>query len=68
MEGWTCIYTSGKLIEVEIIRGYLDENNITAIIVNKQDSVYFIGDVELYVPFEDAFSANQIIKSIQQSE
>lgn len=62
MEGWTCIFTSAHLHEVEIMRAILDDNQIKAIVVNKQDSVYLFGEIELYVRFEDAFVANQIIK------
>ncbi len=62
MEGWTCIFSSAHLHEVEIMRGILDDNNINAIVVNKQDSVYLFGEIDLYVKFEDAFIANQIIK------
>lgn len=68
MDGWTCIYTSGYLHEIELLRGVLDENQITAIVINKQDSAYHIGDIELYVRFEDAFLANQLIKSADQGE
>lgn len=64
MEGWTCIYTSTQLHDVEIIRGILEEEQITAFVVNKKDSVYLFGEIELYVRVEDAFTANQIIKSI----
>lgn len=64
MEGWTCIFTSHNLYEVEIFRGILDENQITAVVVNKQDSAYLIGEYELHVRFEDALAANQIIKPV----
>ncbi|MFH1121399.1 MAG: DUF2007 domain-containing protein [Bacteroidota bacterium] len=68
MEGWVCIYTSVRLHEVEMIRVILGENQITAIIVNKQDSIYLIGEIELYVSFDDAFRAKQIIISFGNSE
>jgi len=68
MEGWTCIFTSAHLHEVEIMRAILEDNQINAIIVNKQDSVYLFGEIELYVRFEDAFVANQIIKPDENIE
>ncbi len=64
MEGWTCIYTSTQFQDIEFIRGILEEQQITAFVVNKKDSVYLFGEIELYVRVEDAFAANQIIKSI----
>jgi hypothetical protein len=62
MEGWTCIFSSVHIHETEMMRAILQENQIDAIVVNKQDSVYLFGEIELYVRFEDAFIANQIIK------
>jgi len=63
MEGWTCVFTSGNLQEAEMIRGFLEDSQITAIVINKQDSVYLFGDIEVYVSVEDAFNANQLINT-----
>ena len=57
------MFTSGSLQEAEIVRGLLEDNQITAIVYNKQDSVYLFGDIEVYVSVEDAFAANQIINT-----
>lgn len=65
MEGWSCIYTTTFLHKAELIKGMLEESLITAIIVNKQDSAYLFGDIELHVPNVSAFEATQIIKSIE---
>lgn len=45
MEGWTCIFTTNHLHEAELIKGMLEEHQIVAITVNKQDSVYLIGEI-----------------------
>jgi hypothetical protein len=51
MEGWFKLYTTKNYAEANIIKGMLEENNITAIILNKLDSSYLaFGDIELYVP------------------
>lgn len=63
MEEWVCIFSAGNVQEAEMIRGVLDENQITAFLINKQDSVYLFGDIEIYVAVEDVFSANQIINT-----
>lgn len=68
MEGWTCIFTSAHLHEIELLRGILEDHQITSIVINKQDSSYLFGDIELYVSVEDAFNAIQIIKSPQNLE
>ncbi|MDD5507123.1 MAG: DUF2007 domain-containing protein [Bacteroidales bacterium] len=61
MENWTLVYSSGQLYSAELMKQLLAENDIQAIIVNKKDSSYLFGDVELYVGYEDAFRARQII-------
>lgn len=65
MEGWTLVYTGNKIQEVDFIKGFLEDNSIISVVVNKQDSVYFIGDIELYVSTEDAFNANQLINNLR---
>lgn len=61
MENWTLVYSSDQLYMAELMKQLLAENDIQAIIVNKKDSAYLFGDVELYVGYEDAFLARQII-------
>ncbi len=58
---WTKIYSSTLLYKVEILKGLFAENNIRSVIVNKKDSAYLIGEVELFVNVEDAFRAKQIL-------
>lgn len=65
MEGWTRVYTGNQLHEAEYIRELLESNNITTVILNKQDSLYLFGEIELYVPVESAFTANQLINKIK---
>ncbi len=46
---WEKIYTGITEFEVEILRSMLEEHEIPAMVLNKQDSVYkVIGSVELY--------------------
>ena len=62
------IYTSPQLYEIELIRGMLLENDIESFIVNKQDSSYLIGDIELYVSIDAIMKAKQLILKFNQSE
>lgn len=65
MEDWTLVYTSNKSHEIAYLKEVLDENNIVAVIINKQDSMYLLGDIELYVPVDQAFNASQIINKFK---
>ena len=49
-KSWIKIFSSTNPIEVEIIKQMLEENKITSIIMNQQDSSYnMYGDIDLYV-------------------
>jgi Putative prokaryotic signal transducing protein len=51
MQDWFKLYNTKNYLEANIIKGKLEENNIQAVILNRQDSSYLvIGEVEIYVP------------------
>jgi|LZCG01.1.fsa_nt_gb hypothetical protein len=61
-DNWAQIYESPHRIEVEILKGMLAEHDIEAVILDKKDSVYHFGSVQLYVRVEQAFEARQLIE------
>jgi hypothetical protein len=58
---WIRVYSSRHLWQAEIKKSVLADNDISSVIINKQDSAYLIGEYELYVSVKDAFMANQIL-------
>jgi hypothetical protein len=64
-ENWTRVYSCGFVYKAEIVKAVLADNSIDSVIVNKQDSSYFIGDVEVNVHSDDAIRALQIIENEQ---
>ena len=51
MQDWFKLYSTKNYLEANIIKGKLEENNIQAVILNRQDSSYVaFGEIELYVP------------------
>ena len=61
-KNWINIFNSANPIEVEIVKQMLDENNITAIMLNKQDSSYnMFGSIDLYVKEENRTIALELI-------
>ncbi|SFQ52769.1 putative signal transducing protein [Parafilimonas terrae] len=51
MQGWFKLYSTRNYLEANIIKGKLEENDIQAVILNRQDSSYLsFGDIEIYVP------------------
>jgi len=62
---WVNIHTVSQEYEAEIIKSILEENDIECVIVNKKDSAYLIGDLEIFVDVENAFIAKQFILDLK---
>ena len=61
-KNWAKIFSSTNPIEVEIIKQMLTENNIVAVVLNKQDSSYnMFGAIDLYVTENKQKIALQLI-------
>jgi Putative prokaryotic signal transducing protein len=60
-ENWVVIFTTDQLYEAELVRNFLYDHGIECVIMNKKDSAYMFGDIEVYVPTEEAFRAKQLI-------
>jgi hypothetical protein len=58
---WVVVYSSNQLYDTELVKSILDENEIENISMNKQDSAYLFGEIEVYVSSENAFKARQLI-------
>jgi len=58
---WVKIYTSSNFYRAEIIKQALIENDIEAVLLNKQLSGYNIGSVEVYIHQQDFSKAIEII-------
>ncbi|SKC04207.1 Putative signal transducing protein [Sphingobacterium nematocida] len=48
-KGWKKITVYNSAIEAEIVKQMLEENDIPSVTMNKQDSSYLFGKIELYV-------------------
>ena len=56
-QDWQLVYSAKSAIDAEMVRGMLENNGIEAVVMNKQDSSYLFGDVEVYVSKEHSPSA-----------
>ncbi len=64
LKKWSKIYVSTDPIQVEIISQMLEKNNITTVIINKQDSSYnMFGNIELYTQNINYENAIKILKN-----
>ncbi len=62
---WEKIKAFDTLYQAEMAKDILESNDIHAVIINHKDSMFLIGDIELYVEEEDVDKAGQIIKKNQ---
>jgi hypothetical protein len=58
---WVCIASYGLAAIAELNKAVLETVGIPAIVVNKSDSSYHFGDVELFVKRDDAIRAKRIL-------
>ncbi|RZA03700.1 MAG: hypothetical protein EOP47_01885 [Sphingobacteriaceae bacterium] len=58
---WVKIFTSSDIYRAEITKQMLIENDIDAVLLNKQLSGYNIGAVEVYIHQEDFSKAVEIM-------
>ena len=58
---WVAIYSTDKPYTITIIKAMLETNDIHAIEIDKQASVYNIGELELCVRRENVIKAKYLI-------
>ena len=63
MKGWTVVYSDGFPPAVELRRTVLDQHSIPAVVLNKKDSSYLFGFVELLVQDEDVIRAKELLNN-----
>ena len=60
-DNWEVIYTTDKLYQAEMVREILADNDIECVLMNKQDSWYKLGEIEICVPVENVLKAKQLV-------
>lgn len=60
-ENWQKIYSSQFEHKIEIVKAVLEDAGIQGVVVNKKDSFYLFGELELYVNPDHVIKAKRII-------
>ncbi len=60
-KGWTKVFRTDKPYQADIVSNILNENNIKSVVINKKDSMYLFGFIEVYVEDENKDVAIEII-------
>ncbi len=61
---WALIYSTGQLYQAEMVKDIIENNDMAAVIINKQDSFYLFGDIEVYVKPDDVIRAKFLLKEL----
>ena len=62
---WIKVKTTHKLYIAELWKSNLADKGVWSVIINKKDSSYLIGEIELYVKSEDFAQAESILENIE---
>lgn len=60
-KNWTQIFTTTDFFKAEMLRQILEENEIEVVLMNKKDSSYQFGEVQLMVPETEFAKASKLI-------
>ena len=67
-KNWVCIFRTELDYLAEIAKDVLAGEGIQAVVINKQDTNYHFGRLELYVERDRAIRAKHLIDSIGKTE
>jgi hypothetical protein len=62
---WILVHSSNKEYLVEMIRQMLAESGIESLIINKMDSNYLFGDIEIYTLPDNVMKAKLLIEKFE---
>jgi len=65
---WVCIYSTITLHLAEIARTLLAEQDIESVIVNKKDSNYLFGSIEVYVKNDHALTGKYVLRNLEEND
>ena len=66
---WSILKTSNQVFELEMMKGFLLENGIDAVVMNKQDSSYQVfGEGELLVKEVDMKHAKKLLNQTDERD
>lgn len=61
---WAKVFESAEDVKIEIARIILEENDISSVVINKKDSSYRFGEIELYVHRDNIIKAKLLLKDL----
>ncbi len=66
-KGWVIAYTTNRLYQAEIFKEVLKDHGISVQVINKMDSTYRFGDIEVYVPDTQILKAKMLARKFESN-
>lgn len=67
-KNWNKIYSTSNFFTAEMIRQMLIDNDIPAVIINKQDSSYRFGFIDVFIHQEHEQAAKALIEEFEADQ
>lgn len=68
MGTWTLVFSSASSQEAEIVKGLLEEHDITAVVMDQRSSPYpHMGEAGVYVQRDDVLQALYLVRKHQDA-
>ncbi|WP_353129597.1 putative signal transducing protein [Parapedobacter pyrenivorans] len=65
---WVKIFITANPVQAELSKQMLEEHGVVSVIINKQDSSYRFGQLELYVHESEAVFARGLITEMETGD
>ncbi len=66
-KNWVSVYSTGMRHLAELAKQMLLDNGIPAVIVNRKDSSYLFGEIEIFVRRKDVIKAKYYIEQFEKN-
>lgn len=63
MTKWSKVYSTDKPYRADMVKSLLDQNDLHSVIINKRDSSYHFGLLEVHVASDEVMRALQLINN-----
>ncbi len=67
-KNWIKVDSFETIVEAEFCKEMLEENNVNAVIINRKDSSFLVGEIDLYVDEDSVEKAKNLILDYEKQE
>lgn len=64
MDNWISVYETDQPYRAELVKDLLNNEDVNAVILNRKDSSYHFGNIQVMVNPEDREKATKIVNSV----